>query len=265
MGNVDLKKRLSTFIEYILIHYGLTQRDLAALLGTGPGRLSAYLHGKELPKLDVVVKLAEIGGLTVDDLLKTDKAPISKEVVVTGDSNIVAGGSGTVNINAPVHTGDVYQNTTIKRTFKYVYKPGDLTDEQASVIKGLVDEIVGWEKQVKQKPSSHAAVYNALKKRYKVVYYRNIHENIFSEAVGYLKKWKGRLMGAASAPKKAEDKWRKDRYKGIFSASKNDLKWTKQDVDNYILAQYGVPSIRDLTNDQLDNLYRWVFGQKRRK
>jgi transcriptional regulator with XRE-family HTH domain len=251
---MDLKKRIGTFINQILIQYGIRQKDLSKTLGIGLASLSAYLKSKELPRADVLLKLAEIGGVTMDELLKTDKSPQKKEISIkisAGDHSQIGGGI--------VH-GDVYQNTTVKKIYKYTYQPGDLTEEQAARLQLLVDDIVNLEKTVKRSPKSHAAVWNALKRKFKVAYYRKIGEEDFQKAELYLMMWRGRLTKPSR--KKTPDSYRKRRYASIFSRAKNQLGWTKEEVDNFIFAQYGVSSIRNLSDDQLERLYSKIMGKK---
>lgn len=76
---------------------------------SGLGSLSAYIKGEELPRVDILLKLAEIGGVTMDDLLKTDNPPQKKEISIkisTGDKSPVTGVTGD---------GDVFINTTVTK------------------------------------------------------------------------------------------------------------------------------------------------------
>ena len=251
---MDLKKRISAFINQILIGYGLRQKDLAETLGVGLGSLSAYIKGKELPRVDILLKLGEIGGVTMDELLKTDKQPQRKEISITistGDKSPVTGVTAQ---------GDVYVDTTVKRVYKYTYQSGDLTEEQAARLQTLVDEIINLESTVKRKPKSHAAVWNALKRKFRVAYYRKIREEDFEKAESYLNMWRGRLTKPLS--KKNPQWYKRKRYTGILAHAKNQLGWTKEEVDNFIFAEFGVPSIRSLSNDQLEKLYSRIMGNK---
>lgn len=229
------------------------------MLGVGLGSLTAYLKAKEMPRVEIIIKLAEIGGLSVDDLLKSDKPPEKKELTVT------IGGKATVGVGVVSGDfyGNVYQNTTVKKTFKYTYQPGDLTEAQAARLQQLVEEIVNLENTAKRAPRSYAAVWNALKKKFKVAYYRKIREEDFEKAEAYLKIWKGRLMSSRQVRKKDNDLYRKERYKGIFTVATKELGWRKADVDNFIFEEYGRRSIRDLTDEELERLYKKVFQMKR--
>jgi transcriptional regulator with XRE-family HTH domain len=251
----DLKERVASFLNQILMGYGLTQRDLAALLGVGLGSIAAYLKGKELPRVDVLLKLAEIGGISMDDLLKTDRPPERKVIPMNvRDVQVGVVSNGNMN-NIRVHQGDVYNNTTVRRIYKYTYEEGDLTEEQAAKIKQLVDEIVELEHLTKRNAKTHAAVYSTLKRYFKVAYYRKIGEGNFDKVVLYLQKWKGALKSSKSLARNAPVVYRKNRYGDIFGVARNVLGWTKDDVDHYIYEIYNKRSIRDLTKKELENLY----------
>ena len=237
--------------------YDLKQKDLAQLIGIKPGRLSAYIQGKEMPRVEVIIKLAEIGGLSVDDLLKSDKPPEKKEIVVSVGDN--------ANNVAGVVYGTVYQNTTVRPIYQYTYQPGDLTEEQAAKLQQMVEEIVQMENTVKRAPKSYAAVWNAIKKKFKVGYYRKIRTEDFDKVQIYLKSWKGRLLRSKTVRKKDNNLYRKERYKSIFSIAIKELNWRKADVDNYIYAEYGKTSAKDLTDEQLDQLYGKIYKLKGKK
>ncbi len=251
---MDIKKRISSFINQILMDYGIRQQDLARALGIKQGRLSAYVIGKELPRVDILLKLSEIGGVTMDELLKSERPPQKKDVSIT-----ISTGNGSPVAGITAH-GDVYQNTTVRRIYKYTYQPGDLTEEQAARLQYLVDDIVKLESTVKRKPKSHAAIWNALKRKFKVAYYRKIKEEDFQKAELYLMMWRGRLTKPLR--KKEPYSYRKKRYASIFSRAKNQLGWTKEEVDNFIFVEFGVSSIRDLSNDQLERLYSRIMVKR---
>ncbi len=265
---MDIKIRITAFINQILIEYKLTQRQLAALLGINVGRISAYVKGRDCPKIEVLIELAKVGGMTLDELVTTNNPPAKKEVVFP-----VSGGKNIGLFNGPINTngGDInvaeniYNNTSVRKIYTYSYQPGDLTEEQAAKLKALVDAIVKLEKLVSKNPKTYAAVYNALKKRYKVVYYRKIGEEEFPKAEAYLRAWKGRLLHSRDLPQKDNELYRKARYSAIFAAAKNRLGLTKKALDGYIFAEYGVNSIRNLDNTQLEHLYTTVMVTKKKK
>ncbi|MBP8699721.1 MAG: helix-turn-helix transcriptional regulator [Syntrophorhabdaceae bacterium] len=245
---MELKERIGDFLQQLLTEYGLSQKELSDILDISLGSLAAYIKKKELPRVDIIMKIADIGGITVDDLLKTKRGPAKKELTVNiGEKATVGGG---------VVYGDVYQNTVVKKIHKYTYEPGDLTEEQASKVQQLINDIVELENIIKKNAKTHAAVYASIRRRFKVGYYRKIGEHNFEKLIAYLEKWKGRLKSAKSFSKKAPDKYKKDRYSAIFAIAKNELGWTKTDIDHYIYEKYNVSSIKNLDKNQLENLYQ---------
>lgn len=51
------------------INVGLTQSESAKAIGISKNTLSGYETGKTMPKLDVAIKMAELYGCTLDDLI----------------------------------------------------------------------------------------------------------------------------------------------------------------------------------------------------
>jgi len=76
MTDKEIKARLSVFITNLLTGYDISQRKLARWLRITVSRLNGYYKGNQLPRADILIKIAEIGGLTIDDLLKTDNPPV---------------------------------------------------------------------------------------------------------------------------------------------------------------------------------------------
>ncbi|MGE4319643.1 MAG: helix-turn-helix domain-containing protein [Deferribacterales bacterium] len=261
---MELKERLSSFISELLREYKITQKELALILGVGVGSVSAYVKGKEVPRIDVLIKLAEFCEITIDELVKGSASPKKKEVELLPPSNIsnnIAGVINTGNITS-LHNGDVYNNTVVRRTVKYTYVEGDLTEKQGAELKKIVDTIVENEKLYKQKPASHAAVWKALNRKFKVTMYRKIPTERFDEAKLYLQQWNGRIK--RNAPKN-NDEYRKSRYRDIFAIAKNELGWSKHNVDDFIFDKFEKESIRDLTSKELETLYNTVHQLKRSK
>lgn len=257
---MDIKERMGCFIGEMLREYKLTQDALASMLGINKSRLSKYLNKKETPRIEIIMRLAEIGGVTLDELLKTNKSPEKKEIVVN-----LSGSSKINGVGGGVFYGPIYQNTTIKPTYNYTYEKGDLTEEQAAEIRDLVNDIVEKEKLAKQKPKSHAAVYNSLKKRFKVAYYRKIGEDNFKKVKAYLENWRGRLKDAPAFPRKDPEEHRKTMYRDIFGIARGELGLNAKEAKNYIYDRYKISSLDDLTNDELAKLRRHMHSKKRNK
>jgi transcriptional regulator with XRE-family HTH domain len=264
---MDLKQRISEFLQQILTEYSLKQKDLANMLDVGLGSFAAYLKGKELPRVDVLMKIAEIGGVTMDELLKTDKGPTRPKlsIVVNNKKGTVGAVAGGDIHN--VHVGNVYNTTRPPaQVYKYVYEPGDLTEEQAAKIKELVDQIVELEGLVMKKGKTHAAVYSTLKRRFKVAYYRKIGEENFETVIKYLIQWRGNLRRNQKYPKIDPDKFRAEMYGAIHKIGLVYYGWKHKEITGYVFDQFGVLSLADLSNEQLTTVRKMLeSGAKKKK
>jgi predicted XRE-type DNA-binding protein len=251
-----IKRRVTAFINQLLTEYSMTQSSLASALGISQERLSSYAAGRDLPKADVLIGLAELTGLTLDQLLRSEAPPQPREISIDLSGGKVTGGV------VGVVQGDVYQNTRPRRVYPYTYEPGDLTDEQAANLQQLVGDIVSLESTVKRKPTTHASVWSALRRKFKVPYYRKIGEQNFDLAAQYLRMWKGRLTRPLA--RKDPEAFRRARYGSIFGTARKHLGWTKDDLHGYVFNEYNVQSLTELTDKQLDQLYSRIMSMKRR-
>lgn len=59
-------------LKHIMIDKGISQAELAIRIGKGKSSVSQYLSGKNIPKEDVQIKIAEVLGCTVE-LLNTEQ------------------------------------------------------------------------------------------------------------------------------------------------------------------------------------------------
>lgn len=172
-------------------------------------------------------------------------------VTVTGDGNIVGDG------NVVVHTTKLTQRT------KAEPKPGTehIDEDQVFRIKQLVDEIVRLEATLKRDPATFQAVYKALNNRCRVGAMRMIPRASFPVAENFLRQWIGRLSNARSAPKKDSD-WRRRRIAYIKT---NERKLGLElDVRRYLTEKFEVTSLTELDDAQLQQVYQFVSGLKRR-
>ena len=60
-------------IEKRRIAAGLSQRQLSRLVGVQQNTISQYEKGKREPSLEVLIKLADIFGCTIDELVRGEK------------------------------------------------------------------------------------------------------------------------------------------------------------------------------------------------
>jgi transcriptional regulator with XRE-family HTH domain len=252
LNEYSIKKGISSFLFGVMKELGLTQEGLADLLGINQGSLSKYLNEKEIPKIDFLVKLSNITNYKLEDILNSEGKEIKIQtggITVSGNNNITANGS--VNL---------YPKISIRK--EYVSQPDDISSAQASRLKELVDQLVELEKKAKQKPKSHQAIWTALNRHMKVTYYREIKATEYFNAETYLMKWKGRLQGQRNYIKNEPDEWRKSRYTAIYARAKLQLNMSREDVHNYIRGEFSVESLKDLSNDDLDRLYKRFMAKK---
>lgn len=254
---MDLKIKIAHYIQVLLERLNISQKKLAELLEISPSRLSSYLHAKEIPGIEILIRLADLGEITIDDLVKGENEieipqekinKIVKHININGDHNIY-GSNNTVNISP-----------TIKE--KIEVKSDDkihISEEEAQKIKELVDLIVQIEKTVSKKPKNHSAVWGAFKKKFKITHYRLLKKDEYEASEKYLYNWIGRLKSLLKDTN--EDEYRKKTYAGIFARMKM-IGWVKSDLTNYLMAKYEVDSLKDLNTDDLKKVYSYIFSKK---
>lgn len=180
----------------------------------------------------------------------TPKQPVKMSAV--GNGNIQVGRDFNITIGDPKPP----------KQPKPDVKPGveHITDEQASIIQGLVKEIAEIEASVKNKPNSFVAIWSGLNSHMKVPQYRLILLGDFDKAIKYLRMWKGRLNAAPSAKKKNKN-WRNTRLSAIHATAKNF--GLEPQMRAYIMKKYNASSLTELTDDELDATYRYMLSAKK--
>lgn len=163
-----------------------------------------------------------------------------------GDGNIIAGGNVSINQPPPIHVVNVV--------------PGELhiTNSQACEIKELVSQIVSLEKLVKAKPRGYAAVWAGFKRKFKCPKYQLLTQEQFEPAISYLRQTIGRLSRTSKA--KQSPDWRKRKYSFIHTNVKQ-LGIESQRKD-FMAMNFGVDSMKQLSDSELEQLYHWVAKQK---
>ncbi len=249
-----VKSRISLVLKELLKELGETQEGLARLLGITQSNLQGYLKERSLPRIDVLLKISELAGITTDQLLKENNPKMN--VNITHSSNVTVAGRDVIHNHNNI-------NPIFKRTTHYSPGPDDITGEHANKLKDYVNKIVELEATVKKKPKTYGAVWNALNKKMGVTYYREIKKNQFDIAELYLRQWAGRLKRGL---KRTDiDIHRQERQKAIFAHARKQLRWTKENIDAYIFDCYGKDSIRDLTTKELEQLYNKIFAYGNKK
>jgi hypothetical protein len=210
--------------------------------------------------IDVQYVLVGVRSANTSDV---EKKVSEASVAVKGDN---AGGmicGNVVGIDI-VHSGATVNQITmerhVERTIAKV-EPSDehISDEQAASLKELVEQVVTTEQKLKQTPKGQRTVWSALNAHCGVPSYRLIKLEDFAKAQKYLHQWLGRLSSMATAPVKDGDAWRKRKYAYIKINSKND----PDIVDRYIARNFQASSLSDLSNDELEQVYRDVASKKR--
>lgn len=173
-------------------------------------------------------------------------AKSSVTVHVQGDGNTVAG-------------RDVITSPRVVVRTTFTPGPEHITPSQARKLQELVKEIVTVEQGVKRSPRPFAAVWGAFNKRFQLNRYDALPHTRFDEAVKYFQQALGRLRSAKSAPKKLSDQ-RPARSRAIHTRERKlgIEHWRKQ----YILDRFGKTSLKDLSDQELEQTYRAVMGKK---
>ena len=174
----------------------------------------------------------------------------SQDQVIIGSGNIQAGRDLTVK------TEKILQRTTA------ITKPGleHIADDQAFVLKGLVEEIVTLEAKLRKSPKSYGAVYGGMNKHVGATSYRLIKIERFEKAEKYLRQWIGRLSSAKSAPKKDKN-WRNRKYSYIHTNIKQ--LGLEPRLREHLAKRFGVESLKELNDDDLASVYTLVAGWKK--
>lgn len=256
MNLEEIKTNVANFLIYLMEKLELTQEGLAAILGIKQGRLSKYINEKEMPNAEFIVNLSKVAGVSIDEIYSFNKKEINPQMInVEGFMNIIGNSNNVAG-------RDILINSSIKRRFEFTPGEDNISSDQASKLKKIVDQIVELEKKTRQKPKSHQAVWSAFNRHMKVTYYRECRKENYPQAEAYLMKWKGRLQSQKKFMNTETEEWRKVKFTGIYARAKSALGWGKEDVHNYIRGKYGVDSLKDLKNEDLESFYRYIFRQK---
>lgn len=239
---------------------GYSQADFARKLEISREGLRLYENGAREIGAEFLAKAVQLGvdvqyvltGIRSSNVEEAERAAQPVVNVSGGSANVIAHNSGSVTMIA------TQRHTTVT---KAEVKPGDehITIEQQAKLTGLVQEVVALEAKLKQKPKSFRSVWGALNAHCGVTRYVLIAAADYGKAEKYLRQWIGRLNSMASAPVKDGDAWRKRHYAYIKINCKDDPAW----LDRYLAKTFGVSSLTELNNDQLERAYRAVAARKR--
>ncbi|ATW43308.1 helix-turn-helix domain-containing protein [Glaesserella parasuis] len=231
-------------------HQTEVNRETLRLNELGRSGISAEFLGRAA-QLGVDVQYV-ITGIRSQEIEKNQQASVQGN-----SNNVIYGDSGIIN------SGTINNITTEKYTTKTnaVVKPNEehIREETARKLQDLVKEVVELEEKIKTTPKSFQAVWASLNKHCGVVSYRLIPVEKTDKAITYLRKWIGRLSSSKSAPKKVGNEWRAKKYAYIKINTKGLEQWLRE----HLQSKYAVGSITELSNDQLEKVYRSVASKKR--
>lgn len=177
-------------------------------------------------------------------------APPSLSVV--GSNNIVGDGNSL----------NIYNGTPVEKKI-VVVKTGDgvLTAAQKAKINALIDEWVEARGAVRRSRAEIAGLRRAFNKAMNVNSYAEILQEDFDKAIAWLRRQTGIVNSMASAPVK-NPKWRNGRYRAINARAKEfpdgELRYRR-----YAEERFGSASLKELSDEHLEAVYRYVFGWRR--
>jgi len=241
---------------------GYTQAGFAKQIGISPETLRRYELGQREAGIEFLAKTA-LFGIDVQYVLTGIK---SKNIDAIEKSpqpiiNVESGGAANVIQNA--NAGSIINfNQKYTQTTKVEVKPDDehISQEQASTLTRLVNDIFSLEAQVRQKPKTHRAIWAALNAHCGVTRYLLIAKYDYPKAEKYLRMWIGRLSSQKAAPVVDNHEWRKRRYAYIKINTKNDASW----LEAYMQRNFDTQSLSDLSDDDLLKVYKAVASKRQR-
>jgi hypothetical protein len=176
---------------------------------------------------------------------------------IVGNGNFQIGGDITIHVNE-------------KKITRPIIQPGsqNISEKQAFEIKQLVDTFVELAAEANpdvDKAKLYQQWWTPLKKKFTVTSYKMIPVERFEEVVSWLRQQKAiKVMPKLRRP--SNDTWRKERYKAIWSRSK-ELGFEKQDTYNLVSQRLGksVSSLTELGERDLDKLYHAIMDLKKQE
>lgn len=245
---------------------GFTQVAFARLLGISRVGLRNIEAGTSEFKVNVLAEAAA-AGVDVQYVLTGVKSENTKQVKeeIGLEKQAIHGPVSGIGFASNVKNLQIIQTTNHRTTHKAETKPGDehITEDQKVKIKELVDKIVETEATLRKNPASYRSVWASLNKHCRVTTYPLIKLEDFEKARKYLNQWLGRLNSSASAPVKDGDNWRKRHYSYIKINTKDPM--DAQAVTDYMARKYKATSLTELSNDELETVYRYVAGRRNKR
>lgn len=184
--------------------------------------------------------------------INTHEAPHVEIREISGGTNII-GNSGHVLINV---------NPAKAPRVTNVIKPGPehIGETERRELQDLCSEWVTLHNTLKQRALTHAAAWTLINKAGGSSSYHLIRRDRYDDVLRYVRRQMAILRGMASAPAK-DDQWRSKRIAAIKLRCRNQL----ADPDAYrpyVRKNFGAESLTDLSTDQLQRTYAYIFAKK---
>ncbi|WP_434777653.1 helix-turn-helix domain-containing protein [Neisseria sp. Ec49-e6-T10] len=245
---------------------GYSQADFANKNNISREGLRLYESGQRGLPAEFLVTASELG-LDVQYVLigvRSKNLPCNDNQQTTQEIGNKIGGNVTNSVITSGSGNTINQINTDKHITKTIAKvePNEthISEKMASTLQELVKEIVALENLLKKQPKTYQAVWSSLNRHCKVSQYRLIALSDYTKAEKYLRTWIGRLSSMKTAPK-IDDEWRKRKYAYIKINTKHKEEWLK----NLLITKYGVTSITELNDTNLQKVYNSVSTQKQKK
>lgn len=199
-------------------------------------------------------KLHQITQL-IQDSIADDGAEVEKvtqKISVSGDGNIVAGGS-VININTVV-------NKTVKpKRDNPVRVEGAISPAQQSDLQAKIKEWVDTHNKIKKRPLTYQAAWASFNRAQKVGTYKDIEAKNFGKASKWITNKIGGLISMKSAPTKDGD-FRVKAYRAIHARSSQ--LGDKEIYKAYIAKNFNATSLKELADDELQRTRKWILAKK---
>lgn len=175
----------------------------------------------------------------------------TSSISVSGDMNIIGDGN---NIN--------YNSSPSITVVKVQTGVGVLTAAQKAKMNTLIKEWVEARGSVRRSKAEIAALRSAFNRAMNVNSYAEILQEDFERAMTWLRRQTGIINSMPSAPKKNPN-WRNTRYRAINARAK-EFQDGEIRFRRYAEERYGSGSLKELSDEQLDAVYRYVFSWRHR-
>jgi hypothetical protein len=180
------------------------------------------------------------------------------------DTPVVQVAHAQDSIVAQTGKGDIHINQKKVLRPQITHEPGDISEETAHTIQGLIRQLSETDEQAGKGPA-YGEWQQRLKNRYKVASYRKLTVDQGEDTIEWLKQELGRKLSTLRRPNNPE--WRKRVYKGIWAAAR-ELGWDSGQVHAFANAELvlkkPIASLTELGEQKLDLLRTKIRYQARR-